>query len=128
MHTPALAPTTAVLAALILTAGGCLGAAQKQVIGTWADPGAGAVYTFEKHGGKVEMTDIVDRDGEHFEVVAPHVGRDGELTWIYRVPSTGYVVTGSSTETTADVIAYAWTNEAPSGQQNSGTDRLERRE
>lgn len=113
---------------LCLSVTACMSAAQKRAIGTWQDTGGGAVYTWEKVGSAVQMTTVIDSDGERFVVVSSSVRKDGSAEWVYTVPSTSYKVSNSAESVGKDQIDYAWSNEGPDGSRDSGTDVMYRTE
>jgi hypothetical protein len=59
------------------------------------------------------------RDLEQFEIESSRF--DGRcLTWVYRVPSTGYVITMTSTSEEPNLLGIRWSNSAG----DSGTQSL----
>jgi len=80
------------------------------LIGTWKDNDQTA-YTFAEVGGDVQLTDIIDDDGERFEL-RDFAYKAGHYSFTYFVPSTGYVVTIRILETEGDELDADWTNSA----------------
>jgi len=115
--------TLPVLIVALTVITGCMSAKEKAYIGAWQDSGGGAIYTFEKVGSSVKMTSIKDTDGEMFEVLSSGM-EGGYMTWHYRVPSTEYRVMSTAKNNDGSAITYEWSNKAPDGQTNSGTDTM----
>ncbi len=90
------------------------------LIGRWQDNDS-AVFTFEKVGGDVKLTQIVDDDGEVFEL-RDFGYKAGHFSFTYFVPSTGYVVTIRILTTDGDELDADWVNSA----NDSGPERLVR--
>lgn len=89
------------------------------LVGVWEDSG-GCTYTIEKSGRKLEVSLIVDTDGEVFPVTDASVV-DGAFVFTYLVPSTGYVVTHRIREVQATELVADWEN-----QNDKGTDTFYR--
>ena len=83
------------------------------LVGTWEDSG-GCIYTIEKRGLQIEVTSIVDVDGETFPVTAASVS-DGAFTFTYLVPSTSYIVTHRIREVGSMEFVADWENQHDSG-------------
>lgn len=125
---PALAPLRALPILVLLAAlSACASTApagpdlDERLLGVWVDEG-GAVTTIAAGADGYEIG-VVDTDGEVFDITATTYA-DGVLTWVYDVPSTGYTVTHTTTDITADRVGLAWENQTGA----SGTDTLTRRE
>lgn len=78
--------------------------------GEWNDEG-GTHVSIEARGSQPFVKKIVDGDGEVFPVVEQgYVG--GKFQWVYRVPSTGYVVTIVVEGMEGDRIVHtSWSND-----------------
>lgn len=112
------------LFALLLPA--CLSAHERAIVGSWAESPRSQRHTFDKRGSSVELTSIVDYDGEAFEVVASEVSDTG-VSWIYRVPSTDYIVTCTVDGGVRDQkLTYSWSSQSPDGQVRTGTTEMTR--
>lgn len=84
-------------------------------VGAWEDEG-GSVTTIDKSGRALEVTSIIDTDGEVFEVKGTgYVG--GQLNWTYLVPSTGYVVTIRVLSLEGDQLCATWENAYDHGNE-----------
>lgn len=110
------------IAALALLLGGCaktslglpLGESNRALEGLWRDEG-GAAYRFDVTGKSLTCTSIVDYDGEIFEVQSSGWD-DGVFEWVYRVPSTGYVVSHRVVTVEDDQFNAFWENGESSGR------------
>ena len=83
------------------------------LVGVWEDSG-GCSYTIEKKGKQLEVTSIVDSDGEAFAVTASTVA-DGAFSFTYLVPSTTYIVTHWIRQISATEFVADWENQHDSG-------------
>lgn len=79
----------------------------KQIAGSWLDEG-GARYVIRRKGKRVWVESIVDSDGEVFEILEHR--DESEFTFVYRVPSTDYVVTIAVLSSDDDALQTAWQN------------------
>lgn len=96
----------------------------QQLVGVWADAD-GVEFTFEMIDGDLELTRVVDWDGEEFLVQASDwEGTDYVFT--YFVPSTEYVVTFRLEEIAPEEIYLTWSNASPDGVHGEGSDVLVR--
>lgn len=90
------------------------------LVGVWKDTDTETRFTIAMQGGVAHVTAIVDNDGEVFEIRGEG-WENGQLTWTYFVPSTGYenkfIVTGIG----ADMLDSSW-----SGTGGGGTQALAR--
>jgi hypothetical protein len=85
------------------------------LVGVWEDSG-GCSYTVEKIGRALEVSLIVDTDGEVFPVTDASVV-DGSFVFTYLVPSTGYVVTHRIREVGATELVAEWENQHDNGTE-----------
>jgi hypothetical protein len=109
----------------LATACGPKASGDNAYLGTWTDgcQDGGAQISFANPGSGAQVVGIIDGDGEIFEVRSSGF-QGGAMTWEYLVPSTGYVVTSVVTSVSGNEIAYEWSNVAPDGERNAGTDVL----
>ncbi len=91
-------------------------AAAKALAGTWQDE-SGGTYTIGLSGKTPEMLEVVDYDGEVFQILATGM-RDGLFYVTYLVPSTQYTVDITITDQpSADTLSTAWRNQYDSGDE-----------
>ncbi|RME28316.1 MAG: hypothetical protein D6798_02645 [Deltaproteobacteria bacterium] len=66
--------------------------------------------------GRARVVSIIDHDGEVFDVKLSG-WQDDRFTWVYRVPSTGYIVVVEVDAVTADRMQTTWTNHERTGHE-----------
>ncbi len=91
-------------------------ASAKAMAGTWVDD-SGATYVIELVGKYPKMTQVVDHDGEVFQILQTG-WRDGLFHVTYLVPSTQYTVDITITEQLSEfAVRTAWRNQYDSGEE-----------
>lgn len=81
--------------------------------GNWIDNG-GTHYTFDSKGN---ATTVVDHDGEFFPVTSTAKAANGNVSWTYNVPSTGYVVTHVVETVGGSMFTATWSNGDNAGSE-----------
>lgn len=86
-----------------------------EYVGPWQDEGGSVTY-ISQDGRDLEVTSIIDYDGEVFEVMGTSY-TGGQLNWTYLVPSTGYVVTIRVMSLEGDQMCTTWENAYDTGME-----------
>ncbi len=86
------------------------------LVGVWEDTDTGTQFTIAMQGDVAHVTSIVDDDGELFEIRAEG-WENGQLTWTYFVPSTGYENKFVVTSIGAEMLDSTWAGTGGSGTQ-----------
>lgn len=110
------------VAVLIALVQGC--AANKQIENNYVETAQMLQGTWQEFGGKTyeilttnnipKLITIIDSDMEVFEVRESN-WKNGNLSWTYYVPSTGYVVYMATTSISENEIQCTWRNDYDSG-------------
>ena len=92
-----------------------------ELIGVWEDPETHNLITIKQVNGKPSVVSIIDNDDMEKMTIELSSFESGVLSYRYKVPSTGYVVSCSSTALDKKGLSYTWAN-----QHANGTDVLVR--
>ena len=92
-----------------------------ELIGVWEDPETHNLITIKQVNGKPSVVSIIDNDDMEKMTIELSSFENGVLSYRYKVPSTGYVVSCSSTSLDKKGLNYKWAN-----QNANGTDVLVR--
>ncbi len=113
-------PGAALVAPLLALTLACAHAHRAQdaaLVGLWTPSMTdGERTTIVTRGGQAQVVSIIDSDGEAFDVKLSG-WQDGHFGWVYRVPSTGYIVTVDVDSVAGDRMQTTWTNHERSGSE-----------